>query len=235
VTVHGSYDPDRWLERYVECMLTPGWHRDTYLEEYHRAFFTRYAEGKPLRKCGIRDEHIGGLAQVPALIAALPETPLAEMRTTVKEHVALTHRHSNVLRAADCLTRLLFALREGTPLREAIMGEAGDWFSTRKAEKWSRRPDEDIVGAVLSPACYIDQAFPAALYLAWRHHDDFQRGVVANAMVGGDNCHRGAVVGSLLGLTNGVPHSLRDGLSALTSLPATAPLPDPSPADEVSL
>ena len=27
-------------------MLTPGWHRDTYLEEYHRGFFTRYAQGK---------------------------------------------------------------------------------------------------------------------------------------------------------------------------------------------
>lgn len=46
---------------------------------------------------------------------------------------------------------------------------------------------------------------PASLYLAWKYHDNFDAGILANAMVGGDNCHRGAVVGSLLGAANGVP------------------------------
>jgi hypothetical protein len=35
--------------------------------------------------------------------------------------------------------------------------------------------------------------------------------VIANAMVGGDNCHRGAVVGSLLGAANGVPQKWLEG------------------------
>ncbi|MEM9480977.1 MAG: ADP-ribosylglycohydrolase family protein, partial [Verrucomicrobiota bacterium] len=67
----GRYDADEWLETYIKLMQTPGWHQDTYLEEYHRAFFDRLAAGKRPRKCGIEDFHIGGLAQVPALIAAL--------------------------------------------------------------------------------------------------------------------------------------------------------------------
>jgi ADP-ribosylglycohydrolase len=46
---------------------------------------------------------------------------------------------------------------------------------------------------------------PASLYLVWKYSDDFTAGIIANAMVGGDNCHRGAVVGSLLGAANGVP------------------------------
>ena len=71
VRERGGYDADAWLNRYIDRMLEPGWHRDTYLEEYHRAFFTRYAQGKTPRKCGISDEHIGGLATVPALVAAL--------------------------------------------------------------------------------------------------------------------------------------------------------------------
>jgi len=198
----GRYDFMRWAERYVARMLQPGWHRDTYLEEYHRGFFTRYAQGKRITKCGISDEHIGGLAQVPALLAALPEG--ADWRGSVKEHVALTHRHGNVLRAADCLARLLKSVIAGTPLREAIAREAGDWFSCRKAEQWARRRDLEIIGQVISPACYIDQAFPAALYLSWKYHDDFDAGIIANAMVGGDNCHRGAVVGSLLAAANGI-------------------------------
>ena len=212
VISHGNYDPERWALRYIECMLTPGWHRDTYLEEYHRGFFTRYAQGKAVTKCGISDEHIGGLAQIPALLAALPED--ADWRSATREHLALTHRHSNVQRAADCLARLLKSTTTGTLLREAIAREAGDWFSSRKAESWAKRPDDEIIGSVLSPACYIDQAFPAALYLAWRYHDHFDNGIVANAMVGGDNCHRGAVVGSLLGATNGIDDRWIKGLKA---------------------
>ncbi|NNC90427.1 MAG: ADP-ribosylglycohydrolase family protein [Akkermansiaceae bacterium] len=223
VRVRGAYDPGAWVERYVECMLTPGWHRDTYLEEYHRAFFTRYAQGKDPLKCGIRDEHIGGLSQVPALLAALPDD--SDWRATVKQHVALTHRHSNVLRAADCTARLLMAVAGGATLREAIPREAGDWFSARKAAGWAKRADEEIIGRVLSPACYIDQAFPAALYLAWKYHDDFAGGIVANAMVGGDNCHRGVVVGALLGAANGIDPRWLEGLRAgaeITAKPTSA-------------
>jgi len=82
------------------------------------------------------------------------------------------------------------------------MQAAGDWFSTRKATGWENREDRTIIGTILSPACYIDQSFPASLYLAWKYHDDFRSGITANALVGGDSCHRGAVVGSLLGIQN---------------------------------
>jgi ADP-ribosylglycohydrolase len=219
VRSHGGYDPERWSRRYIECMLTPGWHRDTYVEEYHRGFFTRYAQGKAVTQCGISDEHIGGLAQIPALLAALPED--ADWRGATREHLALTHRHSNVQRAADCLARLLKSINSGTSIRDAIIREAGDWFSSRKAERWATRPDNEIIGSILSPACYIDQAFPAALYLTWKYHDCFDTGIIANAMVGGDNCHRGAVVGSLLAAANGIDHRWIAGLKACRELSTT--------------
>ncbi len=205
----GSYDPDAWLERYIARMLEPGWHRDTYVEEYHRAFFTRYAQGKKPRKCGISDEHIGGLATVPALCAALctsePGTGLSELRMIVKEHVGLTHAHANVLRAADTLVRLLWRAAEGMDVHEAIRLEAGDWISGKKSDSWLHQPDEHVIGSRFSPACYIADAMPASLYLVWKYHRDFSAGIIANAMVGGDSCHRGAVVGSILGATCGVP------------------------------
>ena len=40
----GDYDPADYLERYITFMTTPGSHRDTYVEEYHRHFFTQAAE-----------------------------------------------------------------------------------------------------------------------------------------------------------------------------------------------
>lgn len=210
VRERGEYDAESWAIRYATCMRTPGWHRDTYVEEYHRGFFTRLARGTPLLKCGVSDPHIGGLAHVPALLAALP--PGQDWRQITRDHLALTHRHSNVRRAADCFARLLHRITAGTPVRDAIAGEAGDWFSSRKAQKWAIRPDRNIIGRILSPACYIDQSFPAALYLAWKYHDAFEAGITANAMVGGDNCHRGVVVGALLGAANGVPEQWIDGL-----------------------
>lgn len=212
---NGGYDPEEWLDRYIDFMLTPGTHRDTYLEEYHRGFFTRYSQGKPPLKCAIQDEHIGGLAQVPALCHVLKDLDLPELRSAVKKHVGLTHAHANVQRAADTLTRLIFRIREGTSLREAIQREAGDWISGSKAEKWTTQPDTHVVGQRFSPACYIAESMPASLYLSWKYHDDFDAGITANAMVGGDNCHRGSVVGSLLGAANGIPEKWLGGLEAI--------------------
>ena len=54
----GDYDADDYLKRYIDYMTTPGNHRDTYVEEYHRHFFTLYARGKSPRKCGIKEKHI---------------------------------------------------------------------------------------------------------------------------------------------------------------------------------
>lgn len=206
----GDYDKEAWLDLYIARMLEPGWHNDTYIEECHREFFSRLARGTAPAKCGIADGHIGGLAHVPALVAALEGSPLDEVAATVRTHVSLTHNHPGVLRAADTLTRLLHAVAsESLPLREAIHRHAADWLSSGKAATWENKQDLEIVGRKFSPACYIDQAMPASLFLAWKYHENFSEGVTANAMCGGDNCHRGAVVGSLLGAACGVPKHLR--------------------------
>lgn len=208
-----DYDPERWLERYVAFMLKPAAHGDTYVEEYHRDFFTNLGAGRKPINCGVRDEHIGGLVPVPALVAALGPRH-HDLRRIVRVHVGLTHRDDRVLDAADTLTRILVHCCQGEDLRTAIQEQAGGWMSAGRVREWAAHPDEVVVGRFLSPACYIDEAFPAALLLAWRHAGDFAAGVRANARVGGDNCHRGAVVGSLLGATAPIPAALLEGLRA---------------------
>jgi len=69
LVARGRYDGDDYLRRYIEFMLTPGMHRDSYVEEYHRKFFTAYARGTAPRKCAGSDIHIGGLAHVGVLCA----------------------------------------------------------------------------------------------------------------------------------------------------------------------
>lgn len=210
----GRYDAEDYLQRYLDFMLTPGRHRDTYVEECHRKFFTAYARGVAPRKCGSNDIHIGGLAHVGVLCAFLGGEPEAT-REAVREHVQLTHRAPEILKAADALVRLLAAVLAGGGLRAAIFQHGSDWLSERTARHWSREPDDLVIGQRVSPACYIAEAFPAALYLAWKYADDFEAGLIANTNLGGDNCHRGAVVGALLGAAVGadrIPARWREGL-----------------------
>ena len=119
-----------------------------------------------------------------------------------------------MLAAADVLARLLVRLASGDDLQRAILEEAPDWISAAKIRQWEKQPDRSVVGEILSSACYIPDAFPASLFLAYRHAGNFAAGVCANAQVGGDNCHRGTVVGALLGASAEIPARFVDGLVA---------------------
>jgi len=210
----GCYDPSAWLRLYIDCMRLPNWHRDTYVEEYHRAFFTNLARGQKPEDCGIADIHIGGLVPVSALFAGLDAGGEA-LVSIVRTHIALTHDAPEVLEAAAAMTRILLAVEAGIGLRDAIFTHASGWAGERKFTQWSKEADEVVIGQRLSPACYINDAFTASLYLSWKYAEDFSAGVIANTHCGGDNCHRGAVVGALLGLVNPLPETWMAGLKAV--------------------
>ena len=216
----GGYDPDLWLERMIERLLTPGWHKDTYVEEYLRGFFDHYARGRTPRECAIPDLHIGGLATLPALLAGLAETGTTEsaiLRERAREHVGLTHRGPEVAAAAGQLTGWLVALARGEDLDDLLAAED---IPPGPEEGWEIEDLRRVVRQRYTPACYLPGSLGASLLIVRGFVDDFAGGVLANARVGGDNCHRGAVVGSLLGAACGVPASWREGLN-----PPVAPSP----------
>jgi ADP-ribosylglycohydrolase len=143
----------------------------------------------------------------------------------VRVHVGLTHKDDEVLAAADAFVRILVdaiprpeasprtAAEAAAALRESILQHGRDWISAAKLRSWEGLSDRQLVGGTLSSACYIEEAFPAALALAWRHAGNLAEGVCANAMCGGDNCHRGVVVGGLLGATAPIPAPFLAGLA----------------------
>ena len=193
-----GYDRDDYTRRYIDFMTTPGRHRDTYVEECHRNFFTKYARGKKPEDCGGEDIHIGGLAPVPVLAVWYANDEPAAL-AAVREQVRVTHRGELVETAARDLTKMLVAILNGAPVRESIEKFGNGWVGRKKLEAWAARPDEEVIGAVLSPACYLEDSFPASLLLAWKYADSLESALVANANLGGDNCHRGIVVGALVG------------------------------------
>jgi len=117
----------------------------------------------------------------------------------VREHVRVTHRGELIETAARDLTKMLVAILNGAEVRASIEKFGNGWVGRKKLEAWAARPDEEVVGAILSPACYLQDSFPASLYLAWKYADDLEPALIANTNLGGDNCHRGIVVGALVG------------------------------------
>jgi ADP-ribosylglycohydrolase len=209
VVDRGGYDAEAWLKHYIECLRTPGWHNDTYVEEVHRTFFQNLAAGKPVRKCGVRDLHIGALSAVPALLAALAVvSPGQEKAWTeiIPSHVNLTHSHPYALTAARQLAGLLLRMaRERLSLGEALLHPGHEAFPLTSFEHWRALPDREVIGRILTPACYLPDSMIASVYLAWKYQKNPAAGFQANAEVGGDNCHRGSVVGSLLSVASGPP------------------------------
>ena len=203
---NGGYDPEDYLQRYIAYMTTPGSHRDTYVEEYHRHFFTKYAKGVPPRKCGVQEKHIGGLVGVVPILVFYKDDPHRARRAAL-EHLSLTHLGPKMEGAVSFLAELLLQILDGHPLKEALMAEIGEQrspFAGYPFPKWLDEADEWVVGGRFSTACYVEESVPSVIYLALKYHNDPEGGLIANTNLGGDNAYRGAVLGALLGAANGI-------------------------------
>ena len=71
----------------------------------------------------------------------------------------------------------------------------------------------EVVRTLLSNACYTEHGIPLLLYLSVKHHLDLKSSLLANVNAGGDNVHRGMIMGLLLGAaSNTIDESLKRGL-----------------------
>jgi ADP-ribosylglycohydrolase len=201
----GRYDGDDYLQRYVAFMTTPGSHRDTYIEECHRNFFSNYARGIPARQCGAMEKHIGGLVGMVPVLAFYSKDP-AKARSAALAHLSLTHAGEKMAEAGGLFADLLLAVLNGRPLNEAIQAriDAQDHpLVGHPFKKWLADPDDWVIGPRLSTACYVEHSVPAVLYLALKYHDEPEKALVVNTNLGGDNVYRGGVLGALLGARHG--------------------------------
>jgi len=72
---------------------------------------------------------------------------------------------------------------------------------------------------ILSTACYLEHGTPLLLYVAWKNKFDLKTSLLKNVNAGGDNVHRGMVLGLILGaISHELPHDLINGLADRTEL-----------------
>jgi len=79
--------------------------------------------------------------------------------------------------------------------------------------------EDEILGSVFTTGCYPEQSLPVLMYLLYKNKFDFKASVLANANAGGDNVHRGIILGMLAGAANEeIPHALKTDLVEYTSI-----------------
>jgi ADP-ribosylglycohydrolase len=73
--------------------------------------------------------------------------------------------------------------------------------------------DPEVINHLFATACYPEHGLPLLLYFAQNHRINVEAALLANANAGGDNVHRGMVLGLIVGAAGGeLPEHLRRGL-----------------------
>ena len=76
-----------------------------------------------------------------------------------------------------------------------------------------------VINQLFATACYPEHGLPLLLYFAKSHNLEVESALLANANAGGDNVHRGMVLGLLVGAANKeLPEHLKQGLIAFEEL-----------------
>ena len=226
----GEYDPTKYLREYIHFMTTPGTHEDTYADTAHIQFFYKLSQGKDAEEATGVENHstgnIGSTVSLPVLVATalqISSDSVAAAEQRAINHVQLTHQSDRLLTYVRVMAQLFVRLLSGVPIREAVRlaGTAlGIDFDTliqyQKAEndrmladthQDKRFPlplpfrDLPVVVKAFGLACYIHDALPTALFLAFKYDQptDAVAGLLANANIGGNTADRGAVLGAIYG------------------------------------
>jgi len=242
VECNGRFDEDHFRKAYINFMTTEGSHNDTYASTCHRMFFANMIfHKKDPKDCPDNDGHnvdaIDGL--VFPSITALAETARQlsgsendnllvseEGRRSIQQASARTAavtRSSDVLETASevwaslIIDALVTPISKGNaenemeqPLREVAQ-------SLGLGNPRSNRKDQ-------MSACYLGQSLPPTLDMLCKYTqpsflndgaDGIWKALLANANIGGENVHRGAVLGAILGARVGdenLPQELKSGL-----------------------
>jgi ADP-ribosylglycohydrolase len=221
----GRYNAAAFLGDYIDFMCADvAQHNDTYAESYHRGFFANLQRGLPPERCAAVTHDtpsIGGLVTVAPLVLSerVHGIALDIIRANVQTHVQLTHPDALLLRIADDYTQLLDTLLHTTDNSDVGGIIADTALRSVRLDlpglMLKKRDDREIIGQLYSSACYIDGAWPGILYLLYKYRDQPEAALLANANLGGDNVHRGAVLGVLLGLIHG--QTIEPWYNALTA------------------
>lgn len=208
-----GYDTQRFLDDYIHFMTdNPPKHPDTYAESYHRGFFANLENGKAKDLCAAKTHDtpsIGGLVMIAPIVFAerLRGVPINAVKDQCRQHLYLTHPDDALARVCSDYVQLLNDLlfRDSEQTVAEILARTAKSSCGLDVEALVKKAPDDryVVGRMFSTACYITDSWPSVLYLAYKYAAAPKQALLVNTNLGGDNVHRGIVLGALLGLMEG--------------------------------
>ena len=230
----GKFDADHFRTAYMKFMQTPGSHNDTYASTCHRMFFANLVFRKlDPKDCPDNDQHnvdtIDGLV-LPTITALASVGNGSGSATASATACAGVTRRSSVLGEVAGLWSkvVLAAFADDNPDESPSSSCFSDALSSFAEQTIRRRPNARVKDASTMSACYLGQSLPGLVDMVAKYSDDSKRvrgervweGLLANANVGGENVHRGSVMGAILGAraSGPLPAKLIDGLYAKDDL-----------------
>ena len=219
VDCQGDFDANHFRNAYITFMTTPGSHNDTYASTCHRMFFANLIFHKlDPKDCPDNDMHnvdaIDGLVlpTIASLAAVAKGKDAAAVANDAAATAAVTRKSAHLEGASRVWGQLVAdALEQSSDdtFVHKSLSDCAKGYGMRYAPSASRQDQ--------MTACYLQQSFPPALDMMAKYvpEGDAWTGLVANANVGGENVHRGNILGAILGARAGLenlPDQLREGL-----------------------
>ncbi|KAL7539316.1 hypothetical protein ACHAXR_009177 [Thalassiosira sp. AJA248-18] len=238
VANNGRFDEDHFRKAFVDFMTTEGSHNDTYASTCHRMFFANMIfHKKDPKDCPDNDGHnvdaidglilpsITALAETARQLSLSGNTSLDMSEESKGAIQKASARTAAVTRSSDMLGTVsevwanLVSAALITPIREGGVGNEMEQPLREVAQRLGLGNPQSNKKDQMS-ACYLSQSLPPTLDMLCKYTkqidgDGLWKALIANANIGGENVHRGAVLGAILGARVGdeqVPKVLKSGL-----------------------
>ena len=195
------------------------------MDEAHRAFFNHHAQGKPLYGCGDEDSTLAGICNALPLMIHGWRNP-HESATYADSLTDIAHKGRKVSMTVKFLAKIFFWIFKGQDLESILYHKAGKSAHpclNYPYEQWMDSENFDVIGHRIHPEDHLEENMSTLMYLALKYQDNPSQALLMNAHAGGDSCHRGAILGAMLGALNGVESLPADwvfGLRDYTQLEA---------------
>ena len=222
VATHGKFDDDHFRNAYIDFMTTSGSHNDTYASTCHRMFFANLILNKlPPNQCPDNDKHnvdtMDGLVlpTIAALSMAADRSATPEQIAQASASCAAVTRKSKVLEQVAGVWSQLVA----SSMRDNDDATVVSTLHSVSKQLIRRLPHINTRGDDEMSACYLEQSLPPLIDMVAKYLPRAPTHVwdvlLTNANVGGENVHRGSVLGAILGARAGVdqlPEHMKTGL-----------------------
>ncbi|XP_038050237.1 uncharacterized protein LOC119723584 isoform X2 [Patiria miniata] len=179
-------------------------------------------------------DSIGALVMPISVILHCANLSTTEAVKHAVRLVNLTHCSLSLVPFVELYATTLHSVVNGASLREKaqaalespLLGGSNTWKRVKKYSQLAARYAEgseerlQVYQEAVSHfglACYIKGAVTSMFFLAYEFHDNFEAGALTNTNCGGENCHRGAALGALLGAEAGrngreIPQQFKSGI-----------------------